>query len=83
MLRATVSGWQTYELFHLDLNVGIIPATLIELHILVGISSEREFRLRAPPWGGRGGGRGRWAGTKKIGPRDQLFSAPPQWGDWI
>ena len=41
---------------------------------VTGFSSERELRLRAPPCGGRGGGRGRWVDTKNCAPRSILFS---------
>ena len=29
---------------------------------VMGFSCERDFRLRAPPWDGRGGGKGGWVG---------------------
>jgi len=49
---------------------------------LKGFISGREFRLRAPPWGGRvpNGGRGRWVGIKKLRPRRPLLLQPPREG---
>jgi len=38
---------------------------------------ERELRLRAPPWDERGGGRGRWVGTKKLRPEVNCFLSAP------
>jgi len=44
---------------------------------VLGFISEGKFRLRAPPWGGRGGGRGRWlgVGTKKCAPMSNVISS--------
>ena len=42
---------------------------------MMGFSSVNEPRRRAPPWGGRGGGRGRWVGPKRnLRPGSIVFS---------